>query len=344
MNTPAKHLLIPPHLGDAQIVAYLDGELTRWEMNAAKAHLESCWSCRSRMGEVQHDVDAFLDARSVLLPDESVLADSRVEQFRQRLARYASASEAITVPFHERFAEWRARIRNSTFALLQYRKAVLASVVAVCLLVVMFTDVLNTRVSADTVLLRAASYETSHVPQAGHVTRTSVRVDRIDRSTNIPEPLGTITLVRDSASPVVYVNANSSSGEIENVAVKDVEQIAQPLLHVVFSGDNADPSLVQYLTTQQWIPDLSVAEFRRWLNRVAAARLRRAGRMGPSSCTIHLLPAIPRALRKPCCAWMRGTTLRRDSASLPPAMAAVNTASRAHRFPLNCARPRWLCC
>jgi anti-sigma factor RsiW len=263
MNAPDKHLLIPPHLGDAQIVAYLDGELARWEMNAAKAHLESCWGCRSRMGEVQHKVDGFLDARKVLLPEESVLWDSPVEQFRQRLARHASASDAQTVPFRGQIAEWGARFRNSASALLQYRKAVLASVMAICLLVVMFTDVLNTRVSADTVLLRASNYETNHLPQAGRVTRISVRVDRIDRQTNVEKPLGAITLVRDSASPVVYVSANSSSGETENIAVKDVEQIAQPLLHVVFSNDNADPSLVQYLTAQQWIPDISIAEFRR---------------------------------------------------------------------------------
>lgn len=263
MNAPAKHPLIPPHLGDAQIVAYLDGELARWEMNAAKAHLESCWSCRSRMGEVQHTVDSFLDARTVLLPDESVLLDPPVEQFRQRLARHAGASEAATLPFREQLAEWRARFLNSASGFLQYRRAVLASVVAACLLVVMFTDVLNTRVSADTVLLRAANYETSHLPEAGHVTRTSLRVDRIDRSTNVQKPLGTITLVRDSASSVVYVSANSSSGETENAAVKDVEQIAQPLLHVVFSSDDADPSLVQYLTTKQWIPDISIGEFRR---------------------------------------------------------------------------------
>jgi len=261
MNALDKRLLIPPHLGDAQIVAYLDGELARWEMNAAKAHLESCWSCRSRMGEVQHGVDRFLDARTVLLPDESELADSRVEQFRQRLARHASASEAAT--FQDRVAEGWARFRNSASALLEYRKAVLASVVAACLLVVMFTDVLNTRVSADTVLFRAANYETSHLPQSGHVTRTSVRVDRIDRSTNVQKALGTITLVRDSASPAVYLSARSSSGETENVAAKDVEQVAQPLLQVVFSGADADPSLVQYLTTQQWIPDISIAEFQR---------------------------------------------------------------------------------
>jgi len=263
MSAQGKHLLIPPHLGDPQIVAYLDGELARSEMNAAKAHLESCWSCRGRMGELQHRVDSFLDARAVLLPDESVLAESRVEQFRQRLARHASASEAANMPLREQFAEWGIRFRNSASALLQYRNALVASVVAICLLVVMFTDVLNTRVSADTVLLHASNYEASHLPEAGRVTRTSVQVERIDRRTNAQKPLGTITLVRDSASPAVYVSVDSSSGKTENATVKDEDRIAQPVLNAVFSGENADPSLVQYLTAQQWVPDMSVSEFRR---------------------------------------------------------------------------------
>jgi len=263
MSEPRKELLNPPHLNDAEIVAYLDGELVRSEVNASRAHLDSCWSCRSRLNEVQRRVDCFLDARADLLPPDSVLAESRVEQFRERLARHARASEEAPVAFHEQFAEWWIRLRNSAAGVMQYRRAVLASTVAVCLLVVMFTDVLNTRVSADTVLQRAATYDVSHVPVTGQVTRTSVRVDRVDLRTNVQKPLGTITLVRDSATPAIYVSANSSSGKSENATVKDTDQASQQLLPVMFSGDNSDPALVQYLATQRWVPDLSVSEFRR---------------------------------------------------------------------------------
>jgi anti-sigma factor RsiW len=263
MNAPSKHLMIPPHLSDSHLVAYLDGELPRLEMDVARSHMGSCWSCRSRAAEVQAGIDNFLRARTTLLPDDSVLADSRVEQFRQRLARHAIASEAELPPLQERIDHWRSRFRGRVAVIFRQRQAVLASVVIICFLVAMFTDSLNTRVSADTVLLRAENYETSRLPEAGNVMRTSVRVERLDHKNNVEKQLGTLTFVRDSASPLVYVSAQSDSGEVEDATVKEVKEAAQPLLHVLFSDGNVRPSLVQYLTTQQWIPDVSVAEFRR---------------------------------------------------------------------------------
>jgi hypothetical protein len=263
MNASRKHLLVPPHLSDADLVAYLDEELPRPEMDAARSHVGSCWSCRSRASEVQAGIENFLRARTALLPDESVLSESRVEQFRQRLARHAIASEAELPSLPERLDHWGSRFRGPLAAILQHRQVALASVVVVCLLVVMFTDSLNTRVSADTVLLRAENYESSHLPEAGKVMRTSVRVARVDRKNSVEQQLGTITFVRDSASPLVYVNAQSVSGGAEDATVKDVRQAAEPLLHVLLSNGNVDSSLVQYLISQQWVPDVSVAEFRR---------------------------------------------------------------------------------
>jgi anti-sigma factor RsiW len=263
MNVPGKHLLIPPHLGDAQLVAYLDGELPRAEMDAARSHVEGCWSCRSRASEVQAGIDSFLRARTTLLPDDAVLSDSRVEQFRERLARHAIASEAEIPPLPERISHWHSGFRDRVAALLGHRQVVVASVVVVCLLVVMFTDSLNTRVSADVVLLRAEKHETSELPEAGKVTRTSVRVARVDHNSNAEKPLGSLTFVRDSVSPLVYVSAESVSGEAETETVKDVRQIAKPLLHALFSNGGIDTTLAQYLISQQWIPDVSVGEFRR---------------------------------------------------------------------------------
>ena len=262
MNAPSRQLLIPPHLSDEKLVAYLDAELSRAEMDAARSHVGSCWSCRSRAAEVQAGIDNFLRARAELMPDDSVLADSRVEQFRQRLARHATAAEAELPPLQERIEDWGSRFRGQVAGVFQQRQVVLASVVVVCLLVAMFTDSLNTRVSADTVLLRAENYETSHLPEAGKVTRSLVRVDRLDHKNNVQKQLGTLTLVRDSVSPLVYVSARSVSGEVETATVKDVKEVATPLLHVLLSDGNVASSLVQYLSSQQWVPDFSVGEFR----------------------------------------------------------------------------------
>ena len=262
MSAAGKHFLIPPHLGDDKLVAYLDGELSRAEMEAARAHVGSCWSCRTRAAEVQAGIDKFMQARAEVMPDESFLADSRVEQFRQRLARHAIAVESELPPLQERIENWGSRFRGQVTALLQHRQVVLASVVVVCLLVAMFTDSLNTRVSADTVLLRAQNYETIHLPEAGTVTRTAVRVERLDRKNNVEKQLGTLTLVRDSASSMTYVSAQSISGEAQTATVKDVKQMAKPLLQILLSDNNAASPLGQYLGSEQWVPDVSVAEFR----------------------------------------------------------------------------------
>jgi anti-sigma factor RsiW len=275
MSVPGRHLLIPPHLGDTELVAYLDGELPRAEMDAARSHVGSCWSCRSRASEVQAGIDNFLRARTMLLPDDAVLSDSRVEQFRERLARHALASEAERLPLPGRMNRWHSGFRDRVAALFGQRQVVVASVVVICLIAVMFTDSLNTRVSADVVLLRAQKYETSQLPEAGKVMRTSVRVARVDRKSNAEEQVGSLTFVHDSVSPLVYVSAQSVSGEAETETVKDVRQIAKPLLHVLFSNGSVDTTLAQYLISQQWIPDVSVGEFRRlagWGSGQASAR------------------------------------------------------------------------
>jgi len=262
MNLPNKQLLTPPHLSDAQLVAYLDGELPRSEVDAARSHVGGCWSCRSRAVEVQAGIDNFLRARAELMPDDSVLAESRVEQFRQRLARHAMAADAEHPPLGERIEQWGGRFRGQVAALLQQRQVVVASAVVVCLLVLMFTDSLNTRVSADTVLVRAENYETSRLPAAGKVARTSVRVERLDHKNNVEKQLGTLTLVRDSVSSFVYLSAQSVSGQVETATVKDAKQVAIPLLHVLLSDGSVASAMVQYLTSKQWVPDVSVAEFR----------------------------------------------------------------------------------
>ena len=273
---PDRDAFLPPHLNQARLVAYQDGELPRAEMESARAHLESCWTCRSRLAATQGSIDAFLGARKKVLPDASVLAESRVEQFRQRLARHGDATAAVPLPLSERLAIWRNQLRHLGHILLQPRQAVLAAFVAVCLLVAMFTDVLNTRVSADAVLLRAGNYENAHFPASGRVTRSLIRVDRIDRTSQAAQPLGTLVVVRDSAIPVTYVSAQLPSGSTENATAKDDGQAPEPTLAAMLFGDGPEAPLLQYLTAQRWVPDVSVAGFRRLVaargNTTASAR------------------------------------------------------------------------
>ena len=260
MKNAPRDPFLPAHLTETQIVAYLDGELPRPDQEAARVHLENCWACRSRMSAVEESIEEFLGARARVLPEEASLGESRVEQFRQRLERHATESESAASSAR-RFTSWIHALRGSGAALLGYRQAIIACVVAICLVVLMFTDVLNPRVSADTVLLRSQEYETTHRPLAGRVNRTTVRVERVDLQTHESRLLGSITFVRDSETKETYVSARSVSGQVEEATV-DLESIAEKLLHVVLSDDDS-PALQQYLKSQEWVPDLSVAEFRR---------------------------------------------------------------------------------
>jgi anti-sigma factor RsiW len=254
------------HLNEAQLVAYLDGELPRAQRDQARDHLESCWTCRGSLSEIQSSIEAFLDVRTALLPQASAFSESRVEQFRQRLVRHASASETefdnLSVTSQAR--EWWTHAQSAITFLFQPRQAVIAGVLVAAMLVVMFTDVLNTRVSADTILARASQYETTHAPASGKVSRTEMRVDRIESSDQVAtksvKQLGTVTVVRDSATSEVYVQAQSISGASAQAVIKGDNDGKGDLLGVMLGADDA--VLDQYLNSEHWIPELSADEFK----------------------------------------------------------------------------------
>ncbi len=263
MRGPNTHSLIPPHLKDAQLLAYVDGELPHPEMELARLHVEGCWTCRSRMGEIQGTIGRFLEGRVALLPKESTFSENRVQQFAERLAQHAGEMESAPVPLQERFQVWRNRAGLMVSSLLAHRRALIASVVSVCLLVVMFTDVLNTRVSADTVLLHAESYEATHAPAGGQVAKTALRIDRIDRTRNVSRQLGTVTLIHDSAGGATFMTAQSTTGAVERKALSTTEPISHPLLSTIMTDSDENRGLINYLNSEQWVPDLSVGQFRR---------------------------------------------------------------------------------
>src|SRR5581483_11979828 len=261
---PDQKPLLPPHLNDAQIIACLDGELPASELQISKIHLESCWVCRSRAGVIQSSIESFVQTRQSLLPEPGALDENRVEQFRQRLGRHAREAEAsshVTERMFEKFFGWRRWSTQIGTALLAHRQAAIATAMVACLVVVMFTDVLNTRVSADTLLTRAEKYETTHTAHAGQVTRTSLTVERVERRRGSSKALGNITLVRDSQGPT-YVSAQTAVGPFE-MSAKNSGAVAADLLRSVFTPGGDDDQLLRYLTAQQWVPDVSSASFRK---------------------------------------------------------------------------------
>lgn len=52
------------HLNPQQMLAYLDGELSKSEMHQAQDHLHSCWTCRSQVERLKSDIATILDAQN----------------------------------------------------------------------------------------------------------------------------------------------------------------------------------------------------------------------------------------------------------------------------------------
>jgi len=269
-----------PHLNEAQALAYLDGELPRDERETASLHLEGCWICRALMTDLQKSIEGFLEVRALVLPEESAFAGSRVEQFRQRLSRHAEASEMQAVSLRDQARSWAAGVGHGLRALGARRQAALAVGLVACLLVVMFTDVLNTRVSADAILARAEQYESAHLPAQGQVRRTSVRVERVSSSRKVTKPLGTIEFVRDSAAPQIYLRTQSVSGpsQVAVIATSPAKNsgASRKVWPTLFEAD--DLQMASYIQSAGWTPDLTADSFR------ALA----AGQAGVSSKASHI--------------------------------------------------------
>ncbi len=55
------------HLLHQELLAYLDGELSKRQMAKAAKHLQSCWSCRVELRRLENDLVTLLDAQNEVL-------------------------------------------------------------------------------------------------------------------------------------------------------------------------------------------------------------------------------------------------------------------------------------
>jgi hypothetical protein len=91
------------HLSDEDILLVLDGESSRGLARRAQAHLAACWECRSRMGELEGTIEAFVSFHRRTLNPESdpELPDPKgpTALLRARLAEAASERPTLTSSF-----------------------------------------------------------------------------------------------------------------------------------------------------------------------------------------------------------------------------------------------------
>jgi anti-sigma factor RsiW len=80
------------HISDQELIQAADGELSRRRATIVHAHLEACWTCRSRRAEIEQTIADFVDAASG--GDQAHLPpiDGPRALLRARLAESAGAS------------------------------------------------------------------------------------------------------------------------------------------------------------------------------------------------------------------------------------------------------------
>lgn len=61
MNSPTSQ-----HPDEAELMRFLDGELSERDARALRRHTESCWQCRRDLNEMQTTIDAYLRAREAV--------------------------------------------------------------------------------------------------------------------------------------------------------------------------------------------------------------------------------------------------------------------------------------
>jgi hypothetical protein len=90
----------PGHLSDEDILLVLDGESSRRLARTAQAHLAACWECRSRMGELEGTIEAFVSLHRRALDPELPEPKGPTALLRARLAEAAAEKSSFTpLPF-----------------------------------------------------------------------------------------------------------------------------------------------------------------------------------------------------------------------------------------------------
>jgi hypothetical protein len=257
--------LMTKHLHDEELLAHLDGELTYSEKLTVASHLQSCWDCRTRLNDLQNNIQRLIEIRKSLPgPNAYGTAEMRVEQFRSRLMRHAEETRAAFSWWKRCRSVFQHSTTTSVMWIGRHRQPALALLVAFCLVLTMFTDVWTTRLSAETILLKAQNFETIHEAPSGSVLKSSLRIEKIERATDQRKKLKSVTVFRESQPGAVLIRtegANNSKQTIVDLSNKEADNLEK----FIFGREFADP-VAQFLRAVQWVPDLAPSELRKILS------------------------------------------------------------------------------
>jgi hypothetical protein len=250
------------HLHDEELLAHLDGELTQIEKATTASHLESCWDCRSRLNDLQKNIHQLIEIRKSLpVPNAYGTEEMRVEQFRNRLLRHAEEKGAALGWWERIRSLFEPSLAASFIWIGRHRQPALALFVAFCLVFTMFTDVWTTRLSAETILLKAQNFEMIHEPPSGSVLKSSIRIEKIQKAADHRKELERVTIYRQSTAGTVLVRADAANNASQTIIDLSDTNTAKSKLGPEF----ADP-VMKFLTSVRWIPDLAPTELQKILD------------------------------------------------------------------------------
>ena len=153
------------HLTSRQMLAYLDGELSRSETHHAEDHLHSCWTCRSKVERLTADIATILDAQNESFSTALPPPPRPWPSFNALLAR--NASPPPTPLWARTFAHVNSLLSPAR---------VLVSSAAIVVLVILAYSVFRPRpVSAKEVLRRVQIADTNR----STITRDQVIRERV---------------------------------------------------------------------------------------------------------------------------------------------------------------------
>jgi hypothetical protein len=196
--------LVPTHPEDADLVAYVDGELSPSEEETTREHLEGCWDCRTRMTALQDAIGRFMRIRQGVLPDGVPPAPAAMEPFRARLDRHGGRASSGFASLRAFLGRWaalpsRGRLRPAWAALTVVTFVVLTGPLWA-----------HSRLLAE---LRAFAEQTwSGLVGGDRRAAEPTRASR-DLPQPVPRPLESPLKRRPRALPISYANSIASDAE-----------------------------------------------------------------------------------------------------------------------------------
>jgi len=252
--------VVPPHLVDEDLLAYLDGELPGEAQQDAIHHLERCWDCRTRLAATQARIESFMQVRRSLLPQALPPSEPAVAAFQQRLGEHSAAISAGA--HYPRACIFAARVRALAWLVPSSPRPAFAVLAIAAAAVVAFMTWFNAPLSADAVLARAEVQEMGSARGSNAVVKNVIQIDRIDSKTGQRERLSVLATLADNASPAMSISLGTPDGALEQDVLSGDEQLLLRISARVTFGQ----SFARYAVSQHWVPGVSVLEYRKLIS------------------------------------------------------------------------------